>query len=289
MTRILVTGRNGQVGAELVNALTPHGEVTALDRHALDLTNESALRSTVRRLAPQVIVNAAAYTAVDRAESERELAFAVNATAPGILAEEAQRCGAWLIHYSTDYVFDGSKAAPHVEEDATGPLNVYGESKLAGERAVQTAAGKHVILRTSWVYGARGKNFFLTIRKLAQERDEMKIVDDQVGAPTWCRDIANATAQVIGQLQKTDGPEKSGVYHLSAEGSTSWYGFAAAIVAETCEARQPRLTPIPSAQYPTPAARPRNSVLSHEKLQRAFGVVLPDWRASLTTCARSSA
>ena len=289
MTRILVTGRNGQVGAELVNALTPHGEVTALDRPALDLTNESALRATVRSVAPQIIVNAAAYTAVDRAESERELAFAVNATAPGILAEEAQRCGAWLIHYSTDYVFDGSKAAPYVEEDTTRPLNVYGESKLAGEHAVQAGCGKHVILRTSWVYGARGKNFFLTIRKLAQERDELKIVDDQVGAPTWCRDIANATAQIIGQLQKVDAPEKSGVYHLSAEGRTSWYGFAAAIVAETCEDRKPRLTPIPSAQYPTPAARPRNSVLSHEKLQRAFGVVLPDWRASLTTCARSSA
>ena len=173
MTRILVTGRNGQVGAELVNALAPHGEVTALDRHALDLTNVSALRATVRSVAPQIIVNAAAYTAVDRAESERALAFAVNATAPGILAEEAQRCGAWLIHYSTDYVFDGSKAGPYVEEDATSPLNVYGESKLAGEHAVQAGCGKHVILRTSWVYGARGKNFFLTIRKLVQERDDL--------------------------------------------------------------------------------------------------------------------
>ena len=223
--RILLTGKNGQVGWELQRTLAPLGEVVVLDRRQLDLSDPDQIRERVREISPDLIVNAAAYTAVDRAEAEPEPAMAVNGTAPGLLAEEAKRIGAAIIHYSTDYVFDGAKTTPYTEEDAPNPLNVYGRTKLAGEQAVQAAGVPHLILRTSWVYGMRGKNFLLTILRLAREREELKIVDDQIGAPTWSRTIAEATAQIL-----TSGAwpvsGASGIYHLTASGSTSWYGFA---------------------------------------------------------------
>lgn len=292
MTRILVTGKAGQVGTELAGALAPLGEVVALDRIELDLTDAQAIRATVREVKPHVIVNAAAHTAVDRAEAEPELALAVNGIAPGILAEEARACGAWLVHYSTDYVFDGGKVGPYTEDDLPNPLGVYGKTKLAGERAIQATGGSHLILRTSWVYGARGRNFYLTIRRLAAERDELKIVSDQVGAPTWCRDIARATASMLERIRKTPSQEAnalSGTYNLTAEGSCSWHGFASAIVEEATPAgRKPRVVSIPTSEYPTPAARPLNSVLTHEKLKQTFGITLPNWRDSLRACVAAS-
>lgn len=287
MTRILLTGKAGQVGGELVAALAPLGEVTACDRDALDLADPASIVATVRELRPDIIVNAAAYTAVDRAEAEPALAMAVNGTAPGILAAEALRLNALLVHYSTDYVFDGAKRAPYDENDAPNPLNVYGRTKLAGDRAVQASGAKHLILRTTWVYGARGKNFLLTILRLAAERDELKIVDDQIGAPTWCRDIATATGAILARLPDREGARPgafSGLYNLSAQGSTSWHGFAAEILAHAAATPKARLLPIPTSAYPTAAARPLNSVLGRDKLRNTFSIELPDWRASLAAC-----
>jgi dTDP-4-dehydrorhamnose reductase len=286
--KILLTGRNGQVGGELVAALAPLGEVYACDRGTLDLANPAAITATVRKLKPDVIVNAAAYTAVDRAEAEPALAMAVNGTAPGILAEEASRLNALLVHYSTDYVFDGTKRGSYDEEDAPNPLNTYGRSKLAGERAVQASGAPHLILRTSWVYAATGKNFLVTIKRLAAERDELKIVADQIGAPTWCRDIATATATLIARMV-ADGSTRAatGIYNLTAQGSTSWHDLAAAIIAHSAKAGPkppPKLIAIPASEYPLPAARPANSILSHDKLRRVFGIELPDWRVSLAAC-----
>jgi dTDP-4-dehydrorhamnose reductase len=281
--KILVTGKNGQVGRELQRTLACLGEVVALDRQALDLSNPDSIRAVIREVKPHLIVNPAAYTAVDQAESEPELAQAVNGTAPGIMAEEAKRLGAVMVHYSTDYVFDGSKSKPYNEEDAPCPLNVYGKTKLAGEDAVRAVGVPHLILRTSWVYGARGRNFLLTIRRLAQEREELKIVADQIGAPTWSRLIAEATAQIVAQ-RLTRLQELQGTYNFSAAGSTSWHGFAAAIVEKSRLERPPRLLPIPSSEYPLPAPRPKNSVLSNDKLRRDFGVVMPDWQIGLGLC-----
>lgn len=287
MTRLLITGKNGQVGAELVSSLAPLGEVFAFDRQTLDLGAAADIVKTVREVKPDIIVNAGAYTAVDRAETEPALATAINAAAPGILATEAQRLGAWLVHYSTDYVFNGNKTGAYDEQDAPDPLSAYGRSKLAGDIAVQTSGARHLILRTSWVYGAAGKNFLLTVLRLAAERDELKIVDDQIGAPTWSRDIAAGTAGILKRIA-AGGPAVSGVYNMTAAGSTSWHGFAAAILAEAAAtsriAKTPRLLPIPTSEYPLPAARPRNSVLAHGKLKRTFGIELPDWRASLKAC-----
>ena len=303
MSRILVTGKNGQVGFELQRRLAGLGQVIAVGRDEMDLSDPDAIRRAVREAKPDLIVNAAAYTAVDQAESEPELALAINGVAPGILAEEARRLGAALIHYSTDYVFDGSKPAPYTEEDEPRPINVYGRTKLAGERAVQAVDVPHLILRTSWIYGARGKNFLLTILRLAKERNELSIVDDQVGAPTWSRTLAAATGTILEHLRYSqpafrdacDG--KRGVYNLTAVGQTSWHGFAAAILANAASTRPgqpafaldrvPVLKPIPTGQYPLPAPRPRNSVLSNAKLQRAFGLVMPDWKASLADCMSS--
>jgi dTDP-4-dehydrorhamnose reductase len=290
LTRILLTGKTGQIGGELLAALAPLGEVLACDRNRLDLADPVAVVATVREFRPAIIVNAAAYTAVDRAESEPALAMAVNGTAPGILAEEALRLDAMLVHYSTDYVFDGSKREPYTEDDAPNPLNAYGRSKLAGDRAVQASGAKHLILRTSWVYGATGKNFLVTMRRLAAERAELKIVNDQFGAPTWCRDIAAATATIVARVLRTGGAQPgapSGIYNLSAQGRASWHEFAAAILEEmgaTTTNPRPRLVPIPASEYPTPAVRPRNSVLSHDKLRHTFGVELPHWRASVAAC-----
>lgn len=270
--RILLTGRNGQVGWELLKALSPLGEIVAPDRAQLDLRDPSRTREAVRAANPDVIVNAAAYTAVDQAESEREAAFAVNSAAPGVLAEEAKKSGALLVHYSTDYVFDGAKAAPYVEEDAPNPVNVYGASKLAGERAVAAAGCRHLILRTSWVYGPRRGNFMLTMLRLARERPELRVVDDQVGAPTSSLAIARATAQLLR-------PGAHGTYHLSAAGHTSWCGFARAILARAGIATP--VTAIRSEDYPTAARRPRNSRLNCARLRADFGLTLAPWEEQL--------
>ena len=270
--RILLAGRNGQVGWELLKALAPLGEILAPGRVELDLLDTARLREAVRAANADVIVNAAAYTAVDRAESERDAAFAVNAAAPGVLAEEAKKSGALLVHYSTDYVFDGEKPAPYVEEDAPNPLNVYGASKLAGERAIAASGCRHLILRTSWVYGPRGSNFMLTMLRLARERPELRVVDDQLGAPTSSLAIARATAQLLR-------PGAHGTYHLSAAGHTSWCGFARAILARAGIATP--VTPIRTADYPTPARRPRNSRLNCARLRAEFGLALAPWEEAL--------
>ena len=305
MRRILVTGKNGQVGFELLRSLSGQGEVIAVGRDEMDLSDPDSIRRAVREIRPDLIVNAAAYTAVDQAEAEPELAFAINGTAPGILAEEAKRLGAALIHYSTDYVFDGTKTSPWTEDDVPRPLSVYGSTKLAGERAIQAVDVPHLILRTSWVYGARGKNFLLTVLRLAKERDELSIVDDQIGAPTWCREIARATADILKRLGYGQAgfasacAERRGIYNVTAAGQTSWHGFTAAILANAASLRPidaalaldrvPALKPIPTEQYPLPAARPRYSVLANAKLRGAFGVAMPDWKASLAECMSSAA
>ncbi len=294
-SKILLTGANGQVGWELQRTLSSLGEVVALGSQAVDLTDADALRNKVRELAPQLIVNAAAYTAVDKAETDVEKARAVNATAPGILADEAAQSGALLVHYSTDYVFDGSGTAPWREDDACGPLNVYGTTKLAGEQVIQASGCRHLIFRTSWVYGARGSNFLLTMRRLMRECPELKIVADQIGAPTWCRDLAEATAQIISQLARSCGKQETapwGIYHMSNTGETSWHGFAQAIqLLDTTEgARTPaRLVAIPGSAYPTPAQRPLNSRLNHDKLERVFGLRLQHWQSALHLCMQARA
>lgn len=287
--RILLTGANGQVGWELQRTLSCLGEVSALDSRALNLADAAAIRDKVQALAPQIIVNAAAYTAVDKAESEKALARAVNATAPAVFAEEAARVEAVLVHYSTDYVFNGDGTAPWREDDACDPLNVYGETKLEGERAIQASGCRHLIFRTSWVYGARGSNFLLTMRRLMRERPELKIVADQHGAPTWCRDLAQATAQVLGQITSPliRDHHPWGIYHMSNAGETSWHGFAQAI--QACDKRDAadsaaKLLAIPSSEYPTPARRPLNSRLDNEKLARTFGLRLQGWEAALALC-----
>jgi len=289
--RILLTGARGQVGWELRRTLSCLGEVVALDSRSMNLADADAVRQTVREMAPNIIVNPAAYTAVDKAESEPELAHAVNAVAPGVLAEEEARLGALLVHYSTDYVFNGSGSTPWKEDDACDPLNVYGATKRAGERAIQAAGCRHLIFRTSWVYGARGSNFLLTMRRLMRERPELKIVADQIGAPTWCRDLAEATAQVLGQIASpmsaANQAEPWGIYHMTNAGETSWHGFAEAIQAmdefdETCAPAH--LRPIPSSDYPTPAKRPLNSRLNNDKLKQTFGISLQDWHAALALC-----
>lgn len=292
--KILLLGKNGQVGWELQRTLAPLGKVIACGRQELDLADFAALQETLRSVQPQLIVNAAAYTAVDKAETETDLAMAINGTAPGVLAEAALQCGASLIHYSTDYVFDGTKTSPYSEEDRPNPINVYGKTKLAGERAIQQIGIPHLILRTSWVYGLRGKNFLLTILRLAREREELKIVDDQIGAPTWSRMIAEATAQIVARCSAAganpDLQEVTGVYHLTAAGETSWYGFAQAILnhpallntyASTFKAQSLKLLPISTTNYPTPAQRPAYSVLNNARVHRLFNVQLPTWDTGL--------
>jgi len=277
---ILVTGARGQLGAELAAALARCGRVVAVDRAALDLADPDAIVRTVRDVAPAWIVNAGAYTAVDRAEREPELAYAVNARAPGVLAEEAKRAGAILVHFSTDYVFDGAARTPYDEDAPANPLNVYGASKLAGERAVAASGTSALTLRTSWVYGLRGANFLLTIRRLAAERDELRIVADQTGVPNWCRALAEATAAIVAQGRDAVA-ERAGLYHLCAAGETTWYGFARAIVGDV---PVPRVVPIATAHYPTPARRPAYGVLATSRLRQAFGIELPDWRSLLQRC-----
>lgn len=277
--RILLTGSDGQIGWELGRSLPPVGEVFAFGHASLDLAVPDQIVGRVREVKPDLIVNAAAYTAVDRAESEPDLAARINGQAPRILAEEALRVGAALIHYSTDYVFDGAKTAPYVETDAPNPINVYGESKLEGERAIQATGCRHLILRTSWVYGARGANFLLAMLRLAREREELRVVDDQIGAPTWCRDVAGATTPLARELAAGN---IGGLYHLTASGKTSWCGFAREIL-KIC-GMTTRLLAIPSAQYASAAKRPANSTLSCESLQSRSGIALPEWLASLRCC-----
>lgn len=285
MNKILLTGKTGQLGWELERALAPLGQVIALDRSELDLAKPESIARVVRTIQPNIIVNAAAYTAVDKAETEPKLALAINGSAPGFLAEEAKCLNAILVHYSTDYVFDGNASTPYFESDLTRPLNVYGHSKLAGELAIQEVGGNHLILRTSWVYGMRGKNFLLTMLRLAKEKALLKVVEDQIGAPTWSRLIAETTARI---LTKELGKDAWGIYHLTASGQTSWYSFADSIFRlynrQHASFHPPQLVGISSKEYPTPARRPQYSVMSNDKLCRAFDLVMPDWKASLELC-----
>lgn len=271
---ILLTGVHGQIGWELQRSLCLLGKVIAVSRDELDLADPDAIVRCIRDLKPDLIVNPAAYTAVDKAETEPALAMAINATAPRILAEEAKRLGSPLIHYSTDYVFDGSKAVAYTEDDIPNPLSVYGQSKWAGEQAIQAVDGQYIILRTSWVYGLRGKNFLLTMQRLLQEREQVSVVNDQFGAPTWSGLIADVTSHIVAKSM-TDW-QANGVFHLTAAGKASWYEFADAIANRISNAAH--VTAITSADYPTAAQRPLNSLLATTKLTSEFGLTLPDWR-----------
>jgi len=302
--KILLTGKNGQVGAELARLLPPLAEVIALDRRDLDLSKPDEIRRMIREHCPQIIVNAAAYTAVDLAEKEEELALAINGHAPSVMAEEAKKIGAALVHYSTDYVFDGSKSSPYDENDPPSPLSAYGRTKLAGERAIESIGVPHLIFRTEWVYATVGRNFLLTILRLATQREELRIVRDQTGCPTWCRDIAAATTKVLAQLIEKDPQNPaaaiaavSGAYHMTSAGQTTWHEFATAILEEGAQvpATTPwfraatggkpliarRVVPITTSEYPTPARRPAYSVLSNVRISLVFGLQMPDWRTSL--------
>jgi dTDP-4-dehydrorhamnose reductase len=285
---ILVTGVNGQVGFELLRTLQGLGRVVACDRSMVDLSDLERVRDVVRELKPAVIVNPAAYTAVDNAESDIEAARRLNADVPRVFAEEMARSGGTLIHYSTDYVFDGTKPDPYTEDDATNPVNVYGVTKLEGELAIAATGCAHLILRTSWVYGRRGRNFLLTMLKLGAERPELRIVADQIGAPTWATTIAATTAHNVAQgavsTQADWWASRSGVYHLTSSGETSWCGFAEAIFEIAMGKRAPTVVPIASSDYPTPAKRPGNSRLALDKLTAAFGLYMPGWRDALRQC-----
>ncbi|GLH38148.1 dTDP-4-dehydrorhamnose reductase [Pseudomonas moraviensis] len=291
--KILLLGKNGQVGWELQRSLAPLGELIALDRHQADglngdLSNPEALRATIRQVQPDVIVNAAAYTAVDKAESETELADRVNGIAAGVMAEEAAASGAWLVHYSTDYVFNGQGTAAWRETDAVAPVNHYGSSKLAGERAITASGCKHLIFRTSWVYGARGNNFAKTMLRLARDRETLGVVADQIGAPTGADLIADVTAQALRQALQQ--PELAGLYHLAAAGEVSWHGYASEVIAfakangELLAVKA--IEPVETTAYPTPAHRPLNSRLDTQKLRATFSLHLPDWQSGVTRMLR---
>jgi len=288
--RILISGQHGQVSTELQHHLKTLGELVVPGRGQFDLTDPQQLRQQVQRVRPDLIINAAAYTAVDQAETEPQVAFAINAVAPGILAEEAAALGIPLIHYSTDYVFDGSKSSPYTEDDAPNPLGVYGQSKLAGEQAISAVQGQHLILRTSWVYSAHGRNFLLTMQRLLQEKPELRVVADQIGAPTWAGTIARSTLALIERWQAGQ-TGAWGTYHLTAQGETSWFGFAQAIGEALRAQGKPcaNLVPIPSSDYPTPATRPLNSRLDGQRLQREWGVSQPDWQTALHECLAEQA
>ena len=282
--KILLIGKNGQVGWELRRTLAPLGEVVAVDYPEINFTDVLALRQLVAGMRPSVVVNAAAYTAVDKAETETELCRQINAVAPGVLAEEAKKIGALMVHYSTDYIFDGMKTSPYVETDAPNPLGTYGRSKLEGDRAVKASGADHLIFRLCWVYGARGQNFMLTMQRLAREREKLRVVADQFGCPTWSRMIAETTALALKQvLAGADRSMFNGEYHLAAAGQTNWHEFASRIIEWMPEAERKcrAVENIATAEYPTPARRPAYSVLDCGKLQKTFGLRLPDWEASL--------
>jgi dTDP-4-dehydrorhamnose reductase len=286
-SKILIFGRVGQVGWELRHKLACLGQIFVVDFPEVDFTRPDSIRTAVRTLEPAVIVNAAAYTAVDKAETESELATSINATGPGVLAEEAKRLNGLLVHYSTDYVFDGSKQGAWVESDAPNPLGVYGRTKLEGDQAIQASGCEHLIFRTSWVYGARGNNFLLTMLRLARERSELRVVDDQTGAPTSSECIAEATGNVLAQLITPEGfriQGRSGIYNLACAGETSWFGFAEALLSQAASSLGstiPNLIPISTGDYPTLAKRPANSRLSCKRLKETFGISLPEWQQSL--------
>lgn len=280
---ILILGKNGQIGWELCRTTPTLGNIVAMDYPEIDLANPDSIRSAVRSVKPSIIINAAAYTAVDKAESEPDLAMSINGKAPGIIAEEAKRIGAVLVHYSTDYVYDGEKRTPYVETDAPNPLNVYGKTKLAGDLAIQAAGMPHLILRTSWVYGWRGNNFLLTMLRLAREREELKVVDDQIGAPTWSVEIAKATSQIVSQGIRNH----IGIYHMTACGYGSWFEFAKGIFEcdpNRDEQKLRRLLPVSTKEFGSAAVRPAYSVLNNDKLFSAFGIRLPDWQRQLHLC-----
>jgi dTDP-4-dehydrorhamnose reductase len=286
--KILVTGKTGQVGYELERSLQGLGEIIALDRKQMDLTNLKEIRNVIQTIKPGLIINPAAHTAVDKAESEPELARLVNTEAPAVIAEECKKLGAVMVHYSTDYVFDGNKGAPYTEDDPTSPINIYGRTKLGGEQAIQAAGIVHLILRTSWVYGMRGKNFLLTMLRLAQERDELRIVSDQYGSPTWSRTVADTTAHIVAQAKGARNShdwfeERAGLYHLAAQGQTTWHGFAEAILEHQSITKRPVVTPIKTQDYPLPARRPASSVLSCQRLIQTF-CGLPHWEVALRLC-----
>lgn len=293
--KVLLTGATGQVGWELARTLLPVGDVIAVDRSQADLADLNSLRAIIQHHKPDVIVNPAAYTAVDKAETEQELAFLINAEAPGVMAEEAKKIGALLVHYSTDYVFDGTKSTPYTEDDATNPINVYGRSKLAGEQSIQSVAGDYLILRTSWVYASRGNNFLKTILRLAADREELKIVADQIGSPTWARLIAETTAHIVRQalLERRANRFNAGIYHLTSTGDTSWHGFAQQIVDSVREQgkvalKNKSIYPIPTTDYPLPAIRPTNSRLSTHRLEQQFGLTMPSWDNALRLCMQET-
>jgi len=284
LPRILLIGKIGQVGCELRRALAPMARVTCVDFPEIDLTSGDSIRRWVREARPNIVINAAAYTAVDKAESEPDKAMQINGIAPGILAEEAKTCGALMVHYSTDYVFDGTKTTPYLETDLPNPLGAYGRSKLAGDDAIRAVAGVHLIFRLCWVYGARGQNFMLTMLRLAREREKLRVVSDQNGCPTWSRMIAETTALALKQVAAaSDRSAFTGTYHVASSGVTSWHGFAQTIInlmpaeGKKCSV----VEAISTAEYPTPAKRPAYSVLACDKLQRTFGLHLPDWEESL--------
>ena len=299
---ILLTGKNGQIGFELKKILPRLGRLIAVDREDVDLTDSSETRRMVQELRPRLIVNAAAYTAVDQAETDQHAARALNAEAPAVLAEAAKKVGAALVHFSTDYIFDGLKKSPYVEDDSPNPLSVHGRTKLAGEEAIRQIGVPHLIFRTAWVYGTRGRNFLLTILRLASQREELRIVADQTGTPTWCREVAQAITSILLNLSHASSStislsDLSGTYHVTAAGSTTWFDFARAILDEgACISLDvpwfaaatsgralsiQRIVPITTAEYPTPAQRPAYSVLSNERLFRTFHVRLPDWRTQM--------
>jgi dTDP-4-dehydrorhamnose reductase len=305
--RILLTGKDGQVGSELAQLLPRLGEVTALGRQELDLSNIHDIRRAVQHARPTLIVNAAAYTAVDRAEKEEALAHAINADAPAVIAQEAKKIGAVVVHYSTDYVFDGTKRTPYTEDDPTNPISVYGRTKLAGEEAIRATGIPHLIFRTAWVYATSGKNFLLTILRLAAEREELRIVSDQFGAPTSSHEIAQATTRVLVDLLRKGGsslPEIAGTYNMTASGETTWHEFATTILDDCSKlprdlpwfvaatGNRPlvakRIIAITTADYPTPARRPAYSVLSNAHFAATFGFTLPAWRSQLTSALRAS-
>ena len=289
--KILILGENGQVGWELSRSLQPLGELIALSREEADFSNPESLRKVVSDITPDVIVNAVAYTAVDKAENEEKLATKINGIAPGVLAQEASKLDALLVHYSTDYVFDGTKESPYNETDKPNPINAYGRTKLAGEQSIQSSGCDHLIFRTSWVYASRGNNFLLTMLKLTQEREELSIVSDQIGSPTSARLIADTTVLCVQQAikEKHVGVFSSDLYHMTASGHTSWHGFAKEIVniannSLNVQLAIKQLKAIPTSDYPTPAKRPMNSQLASNKLESVFTIKMPDWKKPLYLC-----
>lgn len=279
MKKILILGQSGQVGWELQRSLAPLGTIITLDYPNIDISDPQSIRTHIREIAPHIIINAAAYTAVDKAEEQASIAHAINGQAPGIIAEEAQKLSAYLVHYSTDYVFDGTAKSPYKENDLPNPLSVYGRSKLEGEQSIAAVGHPALILRTSWVYGLRGKNFLLTMLALAKQKTHLRVVADQIGAPTWSRMLAQATALM---LPKAYSERINGIYHVAASGKTSWHEFAKTIF--DLHQIKIQVDAITTDEYPTPAKRPKNSLLNQEKMECSFAIRMPDWRQSLHDC-----